>query len=115
LALLKFFFYGSNPLIFFLQAAGGGSPGSAFSPIFLMVILFAIFYFLVIRPANTKRKKLQDMIQNLKNGEKVITNGGIYGTIAGIGDDHFIIKVDDKTKLKISKNAVAGKQPPEAQ
>jgi len=102
-------------LIYLLQAGGGGAPGSAFSPIFLMVILFAIFYFLVIRPANTKRKKLQEMISNLKNGEKVITNGGLHGTIAGVGDDHFILKVDDKVKLTISKNAIAGIQPPEKQ
>lgn len=100
-------------MIFFLQAGGGAGTGSAFSPIFLMVILFAIFYFIVFAPMKKKQKKLQELINTLKNGDRVITNGGLYGTIAGTGDNHFILKVDDHVKLTISKNAITGLQPPD--
>ncbi|MGI8783837.1 MAG: preprotein translocase subunit YajC [Acidobacteriota bacterium] len=82
----------------------------AFVPI---ILISGIFYFLMFRPMRTRQKKLETVISGLKNGDRVITNSGIYGTIAGIKDQTFLLKVSDQVKLEISKNAVAGLQLPE--
>jgi preprotein translocase subunit YajC len=87
--------------------------GAAQSPIisFLPIILIAvIFYFLVFRPMKGRQKKLDVMIANLKSGDRVITSGGIYGTIAAVKDKTFLVKVSDQVKIEIAKNAVSSLQ-----
>ena len=76
----------------------------------LMVIIFSIFYFVLIQPMRTKQKKLEDLVKGLKTGDKVIISPGIFGTIVGVEDDAFQVRVDDKTKLKVLKSAIAGLQ-----
>lgn len=76
------------------------------------VLIAGIFYLLIIRPMRNRQKSLEALIANLKNGDKVITNGGVYGTIAGVRENTFILKVADQVKLEISKNAVASLQAP---
>jgi preprotein translocase YajC subunit len=58
----------------------------------------------------SKQKKLEQLVKGLKAGDKVIINPGIYGTIVGVEEDSFQIRVDEKTKLKVLKSAVAGLQ-----
>ena len=60
----------------------------------------------------TRQKGLETLIASLKNGDKVITNGGVYGTIAGVRENTFILKVADQMKLEVAKNAVASLQAP---
>ncbi|RMG45873.1 MAG: preprotein translocase subunit YajC [Acidobacteria bacterium] len=74
-----------------------------------LVLIMVIFYVLIILPERKRRKKLQELINNLKVGDKVVTSGGIYGTILSLRDDRLIIK-SDQAKLEISRNAVAGLQ-----
>ncbi len=71
--------------------------------------MFAIMYFLVIMPQQRQRKKVQEMLAALKTGDKVITNGGIYGTINGIDGDTFILKIatDPQVKIRIARAAIA--------
>lgn len=81
-----------------LQASGGAGFGSF--PV-LLIIMFAIMYFLVIMPQQRQRKKMQAMLGALKTGDKVITSGGIYGTVSGIDGDSIILKISSEPQVKI--------------
>jgi preprotein translocase subunit YajC len=70
----------------------------------------AIFYFLMILPAQRRQKKAAEMLKNLKNGDKVVTNGGIYGTIVGLEDDAIQLRIAEQVKIKVSRGAIAGLQ-----
>jgi preprotein translocase subunit YajC len=74
-------------------------------------LIFLIFYVIVFLPMRGKQKKLEQLIKGLKTGDKVIINPGILGTIVGVEDDAFQVRVDDKARLKVLKSAVAGLQP----
>jgi preprotein translocase subunit YajC len=87
-----------------LQAGGFGGMGGFMLPLLLM---FGIMYFLVIMPQQRQRKKMQEMLGAVKNGDKVITTSGIYGTINGIDGDTFILKVADNVKIRIARAAIA--------
>ncbi len=80
-----------------------------FLPIALIIL---IFYFLLYRPMRKRQKNLEAMVSSLKNGDKVITNGGIYGTIAGIKDHTVMLKVSDQAKIEVAKSAIAALQSP---
>ena len=75
-----------------------------------MVLIMAIFYFLMIMPAQRKQKKVAEMLKNLKTGDKVITNGGIYGTIVSLEDEAVQLRVAEQVKVKVSRGAIAGFQ-----
>ncbi len=96
-----------------LALAGPARPGepNPFSSIIMMGLIFAIFYFVLILPMRRKQKKLEALVKDLKSGDRVVLNAGIFGTISGVEDDAFLIRVDDKTKIKVLKSAVAGLAP----
>jgi preprotein translocase subunit YajC len=75
-----------------------------------MVLIMVIFYFLMIMPAQRRQKKVAEMLKNLKTGDKVITNGGIHGTIVGLEDDAVQLRVAEQVKVKVSRSAIAGFQ-----
>jgi preprotein translocase subunit YajC len=95
-----------------LLALAGSPQGEAspYSSLVLMFVIFAIFYLVLINPMRTKQKRLEDLVKGLKAGDKVIVNPGIFGTIVGVEDDSFQVRIDDKTKIKVLKSAVAGLQ-----
>lgn len=95
-----------NLLLF--QSDGGGS---LFSMLPMLVIIFGIFYFLVIRPQQKQQKKLQEMIAELKINDDIVTNGGIYGTIKEVRATSFLILSADKSFIEIGKSAVVGRKP----
>ena len=72
-----------------------------------LLLMFGIMYFLVIMPQQRQRKKMQEMLGAVKNGDKVITTSGIYGTINGIDGDTFILKVADNVKIRVARVAIA--------
>ena len=86
---------------------GGQTQGSPFGFMLPFLAIFAIFYFLVIRPESQKKKALQRQIEEMKKGDKVITIGGIHGVIAAMKDDTIILQVSEKNRLEIQKSAVA--------
>lgn len=93
----------------YAMGATGGQAGQAggiagFLPI---IILFAIFYFLLIRPQQKKAKEHREMIANLKKGTRIVTSGGIYGTIVAIDDTTIGLEIAEKVKIKISRGNVA--------
>ncbi len=76
-----------------------------------IVLIILIFYFLMYRPMKQRQKNLEQMIAALKNGDRVITNGGIYGTVSGVKENTFMLKVSDNVKIEVAKNAIASMQP----
>jgi len=87
--------------------APGGSDGSGFTALVPLILMFAIFYFLLIRPQQKKAKQHQEMINALKKGDKVITSGGIHGRIASVDDTTITLEIADKVKIKLSRGNVA--------
>lgn len=75
-----------------------------------LILIMGIFYFLMIMPAQRRQKKVNEMLKNLKTGDKVITNSGIYGTIVGLEDDSVQLRIAEQVKIKMSRNAIAGLQ-----
>ena len=86
--------------------AGGGSTGM----IIWMVLLFALMYFMLIRPQKKQRDQHQKLVESLKRGDRVVTSGGLLGTIYGITENTVIIEVTDGVKVKIQKSHVSGLQ-----
>jgi preprotein translocase subunit YajC len=96
----------------FFQAGGASGFSSFLIPLGLM---FGIMYFMVIMPQQKQRKKVQEMLAAIKAGDRVITNGGIYGTINGIDGDSVILKIatDPQVKIRVARSAIAQVETPE--
>jgi preprotein translocase subunit YajC len=75
-----------------------------------LVFILGIFYLIVFLPARRRQKKLQEMIDTLKVGDKVVTSGGIYGTIVGLKDDRIQLRIAENVKVELSRNAVTALQ-----
>jgi preprotein translocase subunit YajC len=97
----------------FLVIAASATEGDP-SPLFQMLpmlAIFAIFYFVLILPARNKQKKLEAVVSELKAGDRVIINPGIFGTVVSTeGDNALFVRIDDKTKIKVLRSAVAGRE-----
>lgn len=89
---------------------GSGQSGSLLTNLVPFVLMFAIFYFLLIAPQRKKAKAHTAMLQALKAGDRVVTNGGIYGTVVGVDDQKVQLRVADQVKIEIAKHAIAGLQ-----
>jgi preprotein translocase subunit YajC len=75
--------------------------------ILYLIGLFVLFYFLLIRPQQVRQKRHQEMIRNLKTGDRVITVGGIYGSVVKIKEDSVILRVADNVRIEVLKQAIA--------
>jgi len=73
----------------------------------MMIVVMGIFYVLLILPQQRRQKQHRAMLAALKTGDKVITNGGIYGTVAGIDEDTVIVRIADQVKIKMLRSAIA--------
>lgn len=80
----------------------------------MMALMFAILYFIVIRPQSVERKKLQQRIESLKKGDKVLTTSGMFATVVSIEPDRAILRISEETKVEFSKTAIAQVLTPEA-
>jgi preprotein translocase subunit YajC len=87
--------------------AAGQPAGSGFSGLFMMVIIFGIFYFILIRPQQKKMKEHKKMVEELKKGDKIVTQGGIYGMVENAGPNTLTVKIAEGTKVKIARSSVA--------
>ena len=96
-----------SQLALLMQAASQPGGFALFLPLILIMV---IFYFLMIMPAQRRQKKVAEMLKDLKTGDKVITNGGIYGTIAGLEPDAVQLRIAEQVKIKVSRSAIAGLQ-----
>jgi preprotein translocase subunit YajC len=90
------------------QAAGASAGGyetlMSFAP---FILIFIVMWFLLIRPQQKKQKEHRAMVAALKRGDRVVTNGGIYGQVAHVADDHLMVEIADGVKIKIVRDAVA--------
>ena len=93
------------PILFIFQPGGGGSILVNLLP---WILIFVVFYFLLIVPQRKRQRALQETIESLKAGDKVITNGGIVGTITAVRDATFLIRSGEKSILEISRAAISG-------
>ena len=80
--------------------------GAAASPFIPMLLMVAIFYFIVFRPEQKKKKQLKETINNMKKNDQVITSAGIHGTVVQTKDKTVIIRVDDNVKIEFDKESV---------
>ena len=94
----------------FALAGSPRSGDSNLASVLLMAAIFGIFYFVLIMPMRNKQKKLEQLVHELKSGDKVIINPGIFGTIVGVEEGAFLVRVDEKTRIKVLKTAVSGLQ-----
>lgn len=90
-----------------LQQTTGGA-AALLVQVMPILAIGLVFYFLVIAPANKQRRKTQEMLSSLKKGDRVVTSGGIYGTIQGVEAEVVYLKIADNVKVKVSRSAVSG-------
>ena len=88
--------------------AGGGSPQSGIISFIPLILIFVIFYFLLIRPQQKKAKEHQNFLANLKKGDSVVTNGGLYGEITGLTDTVVTLQIADNIRVKVSRQHIQG-------
>ncbi|MBR6183230.1 preprotein translocase subunit YajC [Bacteroidales bacterium WCE2004] len=91
-----------------LQAAGAAAQptGGGWSMILMLAAMFLVMYLFMIRPQRQQQKKLEEMRNSLKKGDKVITAGGIYGTVADIDGNTVLVKVDGEVKIRVDKSSI---------
>ncbi|MDP6540683.1 MAG: preprotein translocase subunit YajC [Planctomycetota bacterium] len=85
-----------------------GSEAEGPNMMFLLLALVAIFWFLVIGPERKQRRRRQDMIENLGKGDKVMTNGGMYGTVTRVADQIVTLQIADGVRVRFSQQAIQG-------
>ncbi len=90
-----------------LQSGGNAGTMAFILNILPIAAIFLVFYFLVIAPASKQRKKTAEMLSALKKGDRVLTSGGIYGTIQGVEPDVVYLKIAENVKIKVARSAIS--------
>ncbi len=89
-----------------MAPSGNGGGGSFISTIIMFGAIFLIFYFMIIRPQQKRAKEREKLLSNIQKGDKVITNGGLHGVIAGLDEKTVLLQVGDNVKLKFERSAI---------
>lgn len=92
-------------------AQAGGGPASALTTIGPLILMLVVFYFLLIRPQQKRMKEHTAMVQALKKGDEIVTNGGLGGTVTKVGDAYMKMRVSDNVEVSVQKSAVAALLP----
>ena len=87
---------------------GTGGEGGGFSAFIPIILMFAIFYFLLIRPQQKKAKEHRELLSALKVGDNVLTNGGLYGKVTGLKENIVTVEIAPKVRVKISRGSISG-------
>lgn len=87
---------------------GTGGTGGGFGAFLPLIIMFAIFYFLLIRPQQRKAKQQREMLASIKKGDKVVSSGGLHGVVTGITDDLVTMEIAPKVRVKVTRGSIAG-------
>jgi preprotein translocase subunit YajC len=88
------------------MAPQGGGDGSMVSTLIMFGAIFAIFYFMIIRPQQKKAKERTALLESVKKGDKIITASGIHGTVAGLDDATVLVDVGNNNKIKMERSAI---------
>ena len=93
-----------------IPADTGGEEGtsSILPMVVFLVLIFGLFYFVMIRPQRRKQKEHETIVQELQKGDKVLTAGGIYGTIESLNEENIVIKVESGATIRVARGSVAG-------
>ena len=89
-----------------LQAAPAAQQGGGWSMWIMLALIFVVMWFFMIRPQKKQQKELQNFRDGLKKGDKVVTIGGIYGTVCEVKESTVLMEVDNSVKIRVSKNAL---------
>ncbi len=87
------------------QGQGGGG---MFSTLVMFGLIIFIFYFMILRPQQNRQKERQKMLEAVKKGDKVVTVGGLHGTVIGLEDKTVLVQIADNVKVKFDKSAISG-------
>ncbi len=98
-------------LAYAMGAPSGGKAGNPIMAFLPLIIIFAIFYFLLIRPQQKRAKEHKNFLESLSRGDEVMTSGGLIGRIAGLTEDVVTLEVADKTRIKVARSYILGKAP----
>ena len=91
----------------YAQAAGGAGAGAAFAQFIPLILIFAIMYFLMIRPQQKRAKQHREMVSALKKGDQVVTQGGIIGKVASVRDDEIEVEIASGVRVRVVRATVA--------
>jgi preprotein translocase subunit YajC len=99
-----------NSLAYALGSGGGGAggQGGGFSAFVPLILMFAIFYFLLIRPQQKKAKQHKLLLSSIKKGDKIVSSGGLHGTVTGLTEEVITVEIAPKVRVKVSRGSVAG-------
>jgi preprotein translocase subunit YajC len=86
---------------------GEGGEGGGFGAFIPIILMFAIFYFLLIRPQQKKAKQHKDLLSQLKKGDKVVSSGGLHGVITGLSDEAVTMEIAPKVRVKVSRGSIS--------
>lgn len=95
-----------NILLAMAPQGGEGGGGSLISTLIMFGAIFAIFYFMIIRPQQKRAKEREKLLSNIEKGDKIITSGGVHATIVGIEEKTVLIEVAPNVKIKIERSAI---------
>jgi len=95
---------------YFPATEGEEGGGFDWTIIIFLVLIFAIFYFLMIRPQRKRQKEQRELMEGLQRGDRVITVGGIYGQIESLTEDSVVLKIESGTTIRLARGSIAGKR-----
>ena len=93
------------------QAAAAAPSGGGYEQIFIMIAMFAVLYFIMIRPQQKKAKEHKALVEALAKGDEVITSGGVAGTVVGLGENFITVEVASGVQLKLQRGAITSVLP----
>jgi preprotein translocase subunit YajC len=91
-------------------AEGEGGGGFDWTIIIFLVLIFAMFYFLMIRPQRKRQKEQRELMAGLQKGDRIITVGGVYGVIESLSEESVVIKVESGATMRVARGSIAGKR-----
>jgi len=89
-------------------SGGAGGEGGGFGAFLPLILMFAIFYFLLIRPQQKKAKQHKQLLAALKKGDRVVNSGGLHGVVTGLTDDIVTVEIAPKVRVKVSRGSISG-------
>jgi preprotein translocase subunit YajC len=95
-------------LAYAMGSGGTGGQGGGLGAFIPLILMFAIFYFLLIRPQQKKAKQHKAMLSAVKKGDRVVSSGGLHGVVTGITDEVVTMEIAPKVRVKISRGSIAG-------
>ncbi len=95
-------------LVYAMGTGGGEGQSGGIGAFLPLIIIFAIFYFLLIRPQQRKAKQHKQVLASLKKGDRVVSSGGLHGLITGLTDDTVTLEISPKVRVKVSRGYIAG-------